>query len=434
MNPFVGDPNWGWWIIAYFYLGGLAAGSYFLATIIELWGRDEDRLLGRIGRFIAFPLVAVCGLLLIIDLERTDRFWHMLLQSERVEQALAEGWPLGAWGTMIQAPMLKWWSPMSVGAWVIFIFGGFSFFSFIASLRPSGRLARMLGRNWFGVIFHVLATLVAFFLASYTGVLLAATNQPAWSDNDWTGALFLTSAASTGPALVLLVGRWHGLPRDSIARLETADLWAIALELFVFLIFLASLGGLLPYALRTWEGLILIFGTLIAGLLLPLWLHLGHFSPTEKSEANRASLAAISVLVGAFFARWGITALGPGLAHRYRNGPPNAIEAPLTVHWIGYTFLLATAVLVVIIPFGLRQKWRLGHLQTLAAGGFSLAVLVAVTYLSFTPISSRPELAPTIGMSISPEDQRPRGGGPGASYMNRPKNFVFHNRVGVPSE
>src|SRR5215470_4760332 len=136
MNPFVGDPNWGWWIIAYFYLGGLAAGSYFLATTIELWGRDEDRLLARIGHFLAFPLVAICGVLLIIDLERTDRFWHMLFQSERVDQALADGWPLGGWGTMLTAPMLKWWSPMSLGAWAIFLFGGFSFFSFIASLRP----------------------------------------------------------------------------------------------------------------------------------------------------------------------------------------------------------------------------------------------------------------------------------------------------------
>ena len=27
MNLFVVDPEWGWWIILYFYLGGIAAGS-----------------------------------------------------------------------------------------------------------------------------------------------------------------------------------------------------------------------------------------------------------------------------------------------------------------------------------------------------------------------------------------------------------------------
>ena len=40
MNPFVADPQWGWWIVLYFYLGGIAAGAYFLATLIELFGRE----------------------------------------------------------------------------------------------------------------------------------------------------------------------------------------------------------------------------------------------------------------------------------------------------------------------------------------------------------------------------------------------------------
>ena len=52
MNLFVADPGWGWWIILYFYLGGLAAGSYFLATLVELFGSDEDRPLARGGRVV----------------------------------------------------------------------------------------------------------------------------------------------------------------------------------------------------------------------------------------------------------------------------------------------------------------------------------------------------------------------------------------------
>src|SRR5262249_6637231 len=120
MNPFVADPHWGWWIVFYFYLGGLAAGAYFLATLIELFGRPEDRALSRMGYRIAFPLVSLCGILLTVDLERPERFWHMLLQSEVVEQALEQGWPRGGWGTMLYAPMLKVWSPMSIGAWALF--------------------------------------------------------------------------------------------------------------------------------------------------------------------------------------------------------------------------------------------------------------------------------------------------------------------------
>src|SRR5262245_60282223 len=93
MNLVVADPDWGWWIVCYFFLGGIAAGAYFTATLIDLAGGEQDRALARDGYWIAFPLVGVCGVLLILDLNRPERFWHMLLRSEVVKAALAEGWP-----------------------------------------------------------------------------------------------------------------------------------------------------------------------------------------------------------------------------------------------------------------------------------------------------------------------------------------------------
>ena len=74
MNFFVADPEWGWWIILYFYMGGLSAGSYFLATLIEMFGSDADRPLARIGFRLAFPLIVVCGIFLTVDLD-APRFW-----------------------------------------------------------------------------------------------------------------------------------------------------------------------------------------------------------------------------------------------------------------------------------------------------------------------------------------------------------------------
>jgi len=190
MNPFVASPQWGWWIIFYFYLGGIAAGAYFLATLLELMGKDEDRHLARLGYRIAFPLIAICGLLLTVDLERPERFWHMLLQSEVAQRALDAGWPLGGWGEIVQTPLLKWFSPMSIGAWALALFGAWSFLSFVASLWPEGRLAGFLGRNPFGYVFHILGSGLGFFVASYTGVLLNATNQPLWSVSEWIAPLF----------------------------------------------------------------------------------------------------------------------------------------------------------------------------------------------------------------------------------------------------
>ena len=96
---FTESPHWRWLIVAYFFFGGLAGGSYFIATMLELFGRD--RRLARLGYLAAFPLACLCGLLLTLDLGRPERFWHMLIQSETLR------------------PMIKPWSPMSLGAWAL---------------------------------------------------------------------------------------------------------------------------------------------------------------------------------------------------------------------------------------------------------------------------------------------------------------------------
>jgi len=59
----------------------------------------EDRPLARLGYYIAFPCVVISGILLTLDLNRPDRFWHMLIESNTLR------------------PMFKLWSPMSVGSW-----------------------------------------------------------------------------------------------------------------------------------------------------------------------------------------------------------------------------------------------------------------------------------------------------------------------------
>src|SRR5262249_1305783 len=136
MNLFVADPEWSWWIIGYFFLGGIAAGAYFTAAIIDLFGRPEDRPLARIGYFLALPLILVCAVLLTLDLHQPTRFWHMLFKSEVVHEAFAKGWPTtgDGWKEMADAPSIKYWSPMSVGSWALTLFGLCSALSFLGSL------------------------------------------------------------------------------------------------------------------------------------------------------------------------------------------------------------------------------------------------------------------------------------------------------------
>jgi protein NrfD len=317
VNFFVADPEWGFWIVAYFFLGGIAAGSYFLAVLIEWFGGPEDRALARVAYWIAFPLILLCTVCLVVDLDKPERFWHMLFKSEVTKQAFAEGFPLSAagWRTAAHAPALKYWSPMSIGSWVLVVFGACSFVSFLGAVWPDRWPGRWLTSRWPHAILQMIGCLSGFFIASYTGALLSATNQPMWSDTTWLAPLFLASAASTSLAAMTLLAWWkgYGTP-EARARLEGAEPWALGLELVVLGAFLASLGAGLGAVLGTVRGNVLIFGTLILAILLPLLLRAG----VGVRAAWAVPATATCVLLGGLLLRYGaVTTPGELL----RRGP-----------------------------------------------------------------------------------------------------------------
>jgi formate-dependent nitrite reductase membrane component NrfD len=261
MDRYVADPHWGALIVAYFFLGGIAAGSFAVASLAALFGDESDRRATRVAHYIAFPLVCACGALLVVDLGRPERFWHMLIQSQTYR------------------PMFKWWSPMSAGSWALSAFGAFSFATFAVVLVEDGwiRLGRWssrvlaLGRGWAGRLIAAGGLASAFFLGSYTGVLLTSSNQPIWADTTWIGALFLASSASTGVAAMLLL---HGSrPREvdphAIHRLEWVDGWAMGLEGLMLVAFALSLGGFAGPAFGRWPGVLIPAFVVPVGLLLP---------------------------------------------------------------------------------------------------------------------------------------------------------------------
>jgi protein NrfD len=288
LNTSVADPGWHGLIVWYFFLGGIAAGAYVMAALADLFGDFDDRPGVRVAYYLAFPLVCVCGLLLTIDLGRPERFWHMMIQSNT-------GWP-----------MFKWWSPMSVGSWGLSAFGLFSFASFVGvtaedgwlGLKRFSPLASRLRTGWTGRFFALGGSLSAFFLGSYTGVLLGASNQPVWSNTTWIGALFLASSASTGIAAMVLLDRWLKLdvPESVIEHLEQLDSWAIVLELIMLALMAVSLGRLSPITLGAWPGILIPAFVIPVGLVFPLLL--------KRWAGTRAAVTASAlVLVGGFALR-----------------------------------------------------------------------------------------------------------------------------------
>ena len=78
---FTSSPHWTWWIVFYFFVGGIAGTAFLLAALLDLFGRPADRPLVRLGYYVAFGGALISGFLLTVDLNRPERFWHMLIQS-----------------------------------------------------------------------------------------------------------------------------------------------------------------------------------------------------------------------------------------------------------------------------------------------------------------------------------------------------------------
>jgi formate-dependent nitrite reductase membrane component NrfD len=218
---FAAPPNWEWWILAYFFFGGLAGGSYAIGTLLRLAGTVADQGAARIAFIVAFVALIPCPLFLIADLGTPLRFTNMLLNAS--DGGLS----------------FKYWSPMSVGSWALLGFGFFAFVSFLGALvTPFAAFAR----GGLGLVWNVIGTTLGLFVAGYTGVLLAVSNQPVWSDAAWVlGGLFLASGLTGSAALLLLVARSRrDVEAGTTVRIEAADRNFAMLEALLFVLFVVS--------------------------------------------------------------------------------------------------------------------------------------------------------------------------------------------------
>lgn len=286
------DPHWAWYIVWYFFLGGIAGGAYFTAAIADYFGGPREREMAKVGYYIAWPLVVISGILLILDLGTPSRFLNMLTE-------------------------FKWQSPMSVGAWGLAVFGAFATASAFLAYFDRGPMPvlsmaeadRLRYRRMIGLV----GMLSGFFLASYTGVLLSSTAVPVWTAGRLLGALFLASAASTGVASIALVAWLRGLDLGQVwSRIHRFDLFAIAWEAVLLIALLATLGGAAEpilsgrYAALFWIGLVGI------GLVVPFVLQLRARGTQHWGKPTFAfALPAILVLVGGFILRYVVIMGGP---------------------------------------------------------------------------------------------------------------------------
>ena len=104
-QPLIKKAHWSWEVILYFFLGGMAGGSYLAATLADLLGSARDVPLIRAGRYLSFVCILISPILLVKDLGRPERFLHMM----RVLK-LRSAMSLGTWGPTRCAT--RWREPM----------------------------------------------------------------------------------------------------------------------------------------------------------------------------------------------------------------------------------------------------------------------------------------------------------------------------------
>lgn len=155
-RPIVKPSPWEADIPAYLFAGGLAAGSSLIAAGADLTGRPALRRSGRLGAIgaLTFSMVA-----LVHDLGKPTRFLNML----RVAKVT---------------------SPMSVGTWILTLYGPFAAAAagteLVAMLPARYRVVPLRFATYADRPAGLLAALFAPPVAAYTAVLLADTATPSW--------------------------------------------------------------------------------------------------------------------------------------------------------------------------------------------------------------------------------------------------------------
>ncbi len=284
MNPEVHAPGWEWYYVAmYFFVGGISAGAYFIGSLAELFGGGRYRALSRTAYYVAFPLILLTPPLLILDLGRPGRFWHLLVYAKS------------------GLPYLNVQSPLSVGSWALLLFGAMSLLSFLDNLVADGRLkGAPFVHRYTGFprkIYAAVGSVAGFFVAGYTGVVLNLTARPLWAATDpLVGALFIASAASTGAAAIALVdaarSRPPEVPREAFERFDRI---VKAIELVLAIAVVAVAGR---YAAPLFSGVFAVAywgGAVVLGILLPLaWA----WGAAPVRAAAGARVMPVLVLVG----------------------------------------------------------------------------------------------------------------------------------------
>jgi formate-dependent nitrite reductase membrane component NrfD len=288
--------GWGWEVYIEMFAAGIAAGVFLIAMIMEFYGRGRSPI-ARTAHIMALPLILVATALLIFKLERSERFWHMVIQSENIP------WP-----------MLKWWSPISIGSWGLMIFGALATISFLDALVDRGwyrvgpwYAGHTLHGSLLGKIFAVIGAISALFVAGYSGALLSVTAVPGWQDTVFIAPFFIGVSVATGAGALLLVEGIRRLaPLDEVEGLSQLGTLAIVWQLILLVVLAISLGGAISFFLSSVRTIVAFVLAVIFALAAMALL----FFRLHPASHMQLTAGAALVLISGFLFRYAVV-MGP---------------------------------------------------------------------------------------------------------------------------
>jgi protein NrfD len=277
-RPVVKRSHYGWIIVTYLFIGGVAGAAQIIATLADLLGGRRERALVRAGRYVALAGVLVSPALLIADLHAKRRWYNML---------------------RIFRPT----SPMSIGSWTLTAFGALS------GMVATGQLAAdLLGTGagwrvsrWLGVP----AAVAGAMMSVYTGTLLAATSTPLWAVGyRLLPPLFGATSVSTATGALTLVLRLTGASHQTERRLTWIGLIGALAQLALSRMLDRQWRehGLAPVVERPDFKLAYQGGAVGAGMAAPFVMHLAALV-TGRRLSWLTLIAAIAALAGGYAER-----------------------------------------------------------------------------------------------------------------------------------
>ena len=168
---------WGWEVSAYIWTKGIAAGTYMVAMMLWLSGQLDMTDLWLPVTGVGLGFLAITGVLLIMDLDRPERFLYVMLRP-------------------------NWNSWLVKGAYILAAYGGILFLSAVLVLfKPTDYLLYLEYMAYAGIP-------IAALTGVYTAWLLQQAKGRSWSRDGWLPAKFLVETVAIGGATLAVL---HGL-------------------------------------------------------------------------------------------------------------------------------------------------------------------------------------------------------------------------------